>query len=312
MHDLEAEIAELGREGLLEAESARRTIALERGEVFSVFDELRFTMYTAVSGVLAGLGLVLKQNLDRIGPVVIVLALLSAAAVCYAGPIRTQLRGAKRSVGGDYLLLLGALILSADLGYAEAHFHWLGEHWSHHLLLLAVLHGLTAQLLRSGLVLSLALTSFASWFGVAANEVNVFQGGNALPESGLRAMACAGAVLIWREWHKRSGGASELQSVFEHFAANIAFWGALLWCFSSGWLLSGLLAVLALGWACIRKALRQSEEWFAVYGVGYASVGLCAVMVRLIREPMASAVLVLGVTVCAALLLWGIHERLKG
>jgi hypothetical protein len=50
------------------------------------------------------------------------LELLVDGEIDAAAAIRTRSRGETRSLGGDYLLLLGALTLSADVGYAESQF----------------------------------------------------------------------------------------------------------------------------------------------------------------------------------------------
>jgi hypothetical protein len=170
MLSLEPEYRALRLAGLIDEDAAARAIALERGTIFPVFEELRFVLYAAVASIISGVGILVKANLDRIGPLTLILALALAAAACYASAIRTRLRGSSRSIGGDYLLLLGALILSADLGYAESQFRWLGSHWSWHLLILAALHAVTAYALDSRLVLSVSLTSIAGWFGVEARR----------------------------------------------------------------------------------------------------------------------------------------------
>src|SRR5277367_5960196 len=113
MHSLEPECLELRAAGVIDESVALQACALERGGIFSVFQELRFLLYAAVAAITAGLGLVLKENLDRIGPLALMAMLALAAAACYATALRTRMRGKTRTIGGDYLLLLGALIVSA-------------------------------------------------------------------------------------------------------------------------------------------------------------------------------------------------------
>jgi len=66
------------------------------------------------------------------------------------------------------VLLLGVLLLGADLAYVETQFRWLGPRWPLHLLLVSVLYLLAAYRFDSRIVLSLALSSFAAWRGVSA------------------------------------------------------------------------------------------------------------------------------------------------
>src|SRR6059058_610607 len=99
-------------------------LAEERREVFSLFGELRAASYLAVALVTTGVGIVIKNNADRIGPLTIVAALLIAAAACYAFALTSRRRldgrmdaGATRTIVVDYVLLLGALLVSAAVGY---------------------------------------------------------------------------------------------------------------------------------------------------------------------------------------------------
>src|SRR5882672_1092013 len=170
----ETELQELRVAGVLDEVTAQRALALDRGAIFSLFEEFRVAMYAAVTLISVGLGLLLKRNLERIGPVTLLVAILVAAAACYATALRSRRRDVPRTVVGDYLLLLGALLLSAAAGYAESQFHWFGDQWARQLLILALAHGVAAYYFDSRLVLSLALTAFAAWFGIEPRFGNVF------------------------------------------------------------------------------------------------------------------------------------------
>jgi predicted membrane protein DUF2157 len=159
MHSLEEELSELRSAGAIDDATATRAMALERRTIFSVFDELRVVLYTAVALVVTGVGILIKDHLDRIGPVTLMFVLALVGGACYVPAIREKLRGAAYSPLADYLLLLGALLVSADLGYAETQFHWFGANWSRHLLILTTVHAFTAYALESRLVLSVALVA---------------------------------------------------------------------------------------------------------------------------------------------------------
>jgi hypothetical protein len=311
MLSLESEYRELRAAGVIEDALASRSIAVERGEVFSVSEELRVSMYAAVAAITAGVGLLLKAHLDRIGPLALVMALGAAAAGCYATAIRTRLRGETRSTAGDYLLLLGALMTSADLGYAESQFHWLGQNWSWHLLILFALHAGTAYVMDSRMVLSLALTSLAAWFGVQGDVVKSLEYGEALARTGDRALICAAVIVGWREIHRRSGAIQPFREVFEHFAANLGFWGALALCFESGTRLGGLACAGALAFVTIRHGLRRAREIFVIYGIGYSAVALLGLEMQLMTFGLQAAVMQLATVLAAVSLMWRLHREFK-
>jgi hypothetical protein len=311
MHSLEPEYLELRGAGEIDAAAASRAVALERRAIFSVFQELRFALYASVAAITSGIAILLGKNLDRIGPLTLILALAVVAAACYGTAIRTRRHGETRSVGGDYLLLLGALTLSADLGYAESQFHWLGTHWSWYLLILAALHAAAAYALDSRLVLSVSLASLAGWFGIEGNLNALLNFDGMMGHAGVQAILCASVILAWREAHRYLGGNRGYLYVFENFAANAGFCGALALCFVKETRLAGLVALLSVAGVSIAKALRDNQEIFLIYGVCYASLGLCSLEAQVLPFGLFAALLELATVVAGVTLLWVFHQRMK-
>ena len=266
-------------------------------------------LYAAVAAITTGIGLVVKDNLDRMGPLTFIACLALASAACYSTAVRTLWSRKTRSIGGDYLLLLGALLLSADLGYAESQFHWLGSEWQWHLLLLAAVHGVCAYALNSRLVLCLALSSLAAWFGIEGHGAAVFSAGMPTATLGADAIACAATILVWRAGNRILGGSAAFEGVFENFAANIGFWGALALCLTPGRRVVGLVILIALAAAAIFKALRAGEEIFAVYGTAYTAITLCWLEFDVIGFGSAALLLELITVLAGAVSLWYFHRR---
>jgi len=310
MHSLEEEMRELGSSGTLDEAAVAHALALERRSLFSVFDELRALLYVAVALVITGVGIVIKEHLDRIGPLTLVFTLAVAGAACYVPAIRTKSSEGGPSAVADYLLLLGALIVSADVGYAESQFHLLGANWSRHLLLLTAFHALTAYALRSRLVLSVALTSLAGWFGIERGPENLSPWHFATPGLGLRALVCSAFMLAWRTI-ARHANAAEFREIFEHFAANLAFWGAVGWCSDASMRVVGIVTLLLLAAVAIRRALRSGEESFAVYGIGYTAFGSSVVVAQVTDLGLFGATLVLVIVLTAAAALRRLHDVLR-
>jgi len=311
VNTLEPEYLELNTAGLIDDDTTARIVALEQGTLFSVFEELRFALYAAVAAITAGVGMLVSKNLDRIGPLTLIVALALVAAGCYGSAIRTRLRGESRTLGGDYVLLLGALMASADLGYIESQFHWLGSYWAWHLLILAALHAATAYALDSRLVLSVSLASLAAWFGIQQQLGSLLLPEGSLRDVGFRALACAGVILLWRTAHRFLGAAPPFEDVFEHFAANLGFWGTLALCFTPETRFIGLAVLIALAGISIRKGWLNSQEAFVIYGVAYTALGLCVVEAQVVHEGLTGAVSALIIVIAAIIVLWQFHQRMK-
>ena len=68
MHDLDAELRALPRAAT--SEPARvLALRLESRQLFSIHRELLVVLYVAVAAVIAGVGWLVRANLERIGPI---------------------------------------------------------------------------------------------------------------------------------------------------------------------------------------------------------------------------------------------------
>ena len=311
MHTLEPELRTLHAEGMIDDATASQALARERRDVFSLHQQLRLTLYVGVLLVMAGVGIVLARNLDRIGPLAIVMALVVVAALCAVPAVRARRAGRPLSVAVDYLLLLAVLLASADLAYAERQFTLLGPWWSWHLLLLAVVHAAVAYVFASPLVLAAALTSLAGWFGAGGTFGDLLPFSYSSPALGTRALACAAVIAVWRHIDSRARPDRRFSSVFDHFAVNLAFWGALAWCLEWPWLAAGLPVLAALAWLSVRHAFATGREAFLVYGILYAAIGICVLVVPRLHGMTLSFGFVLLVVCAAAATLWHLRRRLR-
>ncbi len=170
--DVEDAIERLQREGVLSPERALPLARAARGEVISLWAELRVALYAGVTLIATGAGLLIRQNLDRIGPLAIAIGLGVAAVACLAWVVARAPRFSWGEVPSpdlafDYLLLLGALLAATDVAYVEVKFTPLGASWPLHLLLVAGFYALLAFRFDSRIQWSLALTTFAAWRGVS-------------------------------------------------------------------------------------------------------------------------------------------------
>jgi hypothetical protein len=169
--DVVAAVDDLERRGVLDSGRAAIVGRVARGDLVSVHAELRVLLYAGVLVTMAGVSVLVSENLDRIGPVAIALALGLAAAACLlwvrsrAAPFSWG-EAVSPHLGLDYILLLGVLLSGATLAYVEANFTALGAAWSWHLFVVSLLAGILAFRFDSRVVFSLALSTFAAWRGV--------------------------------------------------------------------------------------------------------------------------------------------------
>jgi hypothetical protein len=295
--DVVLAIPALVESGALPPEQAPRLLRMARGELVSVRAELRALLYAGVLVATGGIGLLIQQNLQRIGPVAIAAGLGLAAAAALAWVFRVAPPFSWQEVPSpnlalDYVLLLGILLAAADLAYSETAFGLLGVHRSLHLLIVAGLAGLAACRFDSRLVFGLALTSFAAWRGISlalaqGSAVSRFPWNGALRAN---AIACGLLFAALGFGLARSGRKAHFEPVAVDLGWLLALGGLASGMFESGgagapWAASGALwaGVLLLtggGLAAFAYRTRRFPRF------GYGVVAAYAGLTRLLFEGM--------------------------
>ncbi|HEX7190007.1 MAG TPA: DUF2157 domain-containing protein [Thermoanaerobaculia bacterium] len=333
MFSVAPEIAQLRDSGAITADRALPLITHEQREVVSVYAELRFLTWAGVMLIVTGVGVLLKNHLDEIGPLAIAVAIAAGAAGCYfwaaykfllssraAKTARDPLHGSEagdpsrssalgmtgKSLVDDYILILGALLLSADFGYIEHTWHLLGANWKDHLLVLAVIHGVTAYVFDSRLVLSVALASLAAWLGVQRSLNTLFGSSR---DTAVRAFVCAAIVFAWRLIDARYRKLRTFSPLFDHYAANLAFWGSLILCADKDLRLLGCALALGLAAASAIYGVKTRNEMFLIYACIYGVIALDVAVVDLV--PDLAALFIMMSSIVAVVSLFLIHAQMR-
>lgn len=152
---------------------------LQTGKIYSVHRELRFFLYLGILLIAAGAGFTVRQYFaDRAD-----LALVVALTLCWIGAFLycffkggAFARGevAPPHIAFDFILFFGCVFYALDVAYLETHFFILGEGWKNYLLVSAALFFFLAYRFDNRLVLSLALSSLAAWFGFTLSAHRIF------------------------------------------------------------------------------------------------------------------------------------------
>jgi hypothetical protein len=236
--EVAAALRRLVRERVMTPEQAAPLLREARGELISVRGELRALLYAGVLLVTSGVGLLVKQNLDRIGPLAIAIALGVSAIACLTWVFRAAApfswgERASGHVAFDYVLLLGVLLAGTDLAYIETKFTPLGDDWPWHLLVVALIAGTLAVRFDSRVVWSLALSTFAAWAGINVRHLLALGGRFLGDPSVLVSWVACGALFVMLAGEQRRRGRKA------HFAP----------------------VTLHLGWLLVLVALANGAVW---------------------------------------------------
>lgn len=174
--EVSAAVPLLVERGLISAPAAERILPVARGERVSARAELRWGMGVGVALVAAGVGLALRENLDRLGPWTVAALLALAVAASFGwllrrapGLSRGRAEGSDRV--DDGLVLLGLALFGAELAWIETRLAGLGDAWPWHLLVASAAAAAAAVRFDSRVAWFLALTTFAAWRGLALATV---------------------------------------------------------------------------------------------------------------------------------------------
>jgi hypothetical protein len=307
--DVASAIPELVRRGILTPEQASPPLRVARGELVSVYHEIRLLLWAGVFLAATGAGILVKENLERIGPVVIavVLGIAAGAALAWVArnaPPFSWEQTAPRHVAFDYVLLLGVLLAAADLAFIEAQFTPLGREWPWHLLIVAILMAFLALRYDSRTVFSLALSTFAAWRGVSVTQIETSLWRDLEVSVRLNALACGVLFILLGRYLRSSGKKLHFEPVAVHLGWLLFFGSVALGLGGGLWKEFVSIAILLGGGAGLASyAYRQNRFSLLALGVFAGYIGLSRLLFHLTHEPILVALwfLVSAVGVIAGL-----------
>ncbi len=315
--DLAKAIPEMVESGVLEETKARTLLRMAQGELISIRPEIRLLFYLGVLLTAAGVGLLVKQNYQQIGPLAISIgvgvgALASFAWAARQAPAFSWREVPSPSLGYDYLLLLGVLLAAADLAFIELQFTPLGANWPWHLLITALLMLCIAIRYDSRTIFSLALSTFAAWRGLSVSliEKPIWR----VTDESVRWNAiCCGLLFVFLgHYLLRTGRKSHFEPVAVHLGWLLIL-GALV---SGGWAqgLKGITYIafltamgIGLAWHSFQK---QRFPLFS-FGVFAAFIALNELVTKSRLDFVLKSLLVSGTAIVLIALLWKAHRRMK-
>jgi hypothetical protein len=304
--EIAAALRRLVRERVMTPDQAAPLMREARGELVSVREELRALLYAGVLLVVTGVGLLVKQNLDRIGPATIAIAIGVAALAClgWVARVAEPFSWGERPpshVAFDYVLLLGIMLAGADLAYVEAKFTPLGDNWPWHLLVVSAFTASLAARFDSRVAWSLGLSTFAAWAGINVRHL-LELGGRFLSDPAVLGswLACGILFVVVAGELRRRDWKAHFAPVTLHLGwllvlvalANGAVWE---W-YESPWAVWAAVLLAVSGSLAIRAHQTRRFVLFAMAALG-VYVAISAFVVYLVEE-------VIGDPSGLTLLLW--------
>jgi hypothetical protein len=164
----------------------------------------------------------------------------------------------------------------------------------------------TAYAFGSRLVLSVALTSLAAYLGVQRNLDTIWGSSR---DTALRAFACAAIVVAWRLIDAKYRKTRDFSPVFDHYAANLAFWASLILSADKDLRLAGCAIALVLAAASAVYGVKTHSEMFVIYACVYGVIALDIAVVDLV--PDLAALFIMMSSIVAVVSLFLIHAQMR-
>src|SRR5271170_6874430 len=268
-------------QGVISPEQHTLLTGLSRAEPFSVFLELNVILYAGVLAFVAGLGWTITTWSEQLGDV-LVLAILSALlAACFwycfsRAPAWSPRETPSPSLVFDYVLYLGSLTWSVELGYIENRFHVLSGQWDLYLLATAGFFFFLAYRFDNRFVLSLALSSLAGWLGLTISHWPSHSDAAYRQDAILYSLivAIAGAILKRRELKPHFFG------TYLNISANVLFWALLSGVFNRQGYAVWFLGLVAACGASLAWGIPRRKFSFVAYAAVYGYVGVSSILIR--------------------------------
>lgn len=276
--DIAEAIPKLAAAGVLDETKAAGLRRIALGKRVSVHDELRLLLYAGVLLVASGVGLLVRQNLERIGPTVVAVVLAIAAASClvWVGAKASPFSRGESTTphfAFDYLLLLGALLVAADLAYVELRFTPLGASWPWHLLLVAILYAGLGVRYDSKTLFSLSLATFAAWRGFSLAMFGRRLGREVDERIAVEAVVWGLAFVLLGVLLKRSRFKPHFEPVATHLGWLFAFLGP-VYRLDSDLATAWAALLIGAGAGLAVFSYRGRRFWLFAMGVVAAHIGL--------------------------------------
>jgi Predicted membrane protein (DUF2157) len=165
---------ELFDKNLITEEQFKRIEIITSGRILSVFYELRILLYLGVMMFTSGAGVLIYQNIGELGHIISIVFLTLIMIACFWYVV---MRGQDYDNGivkppsayFDYLLLLGCLLFVSIQGYIQYQYGTFTDLIEWNTLITSLFYFYVAYRYDHLGVLSLAITAFASFWGLSVS-----------------------------------------------------------------------------------------------------------------------------------------------
>ncbi len=270
---------DLRKASLLDDETCNRVTEAEKRELFSVHWHIRTLLYSGVTLLAGGTGMLIYKNIDTIGHALLITLTGLAAAACLVYCILKARPYSKQKVESpgmvyDYILLLGCLLFLSFLGYLQWQYTLFGIRYGLSAFIPALVLLTAAYRFDHLGVLALGLTLFSSWLGITITPLDMLSGNDfgslQVIYTGLVLSLLFGACVYL---HRKKEFKKHFDFTYMNFASHLAGIACLAGLFTTGsWIWWGLLTAVSI-FFIYRYAITERSFYFMLVALVYGYTG---------------------------------------
>ena len=196
--------------------------------IFSLNAELKLFLYLSVLLFTSGIGILIYENIDKIGHIAILSLLLMVIAVCFYYCFKNS-KGFHKSETSfehpvlEYLVLAGNILTCIFIGYLQFQYKPFGEHYGLATLVPTIVSFFCAYYFDNKSVLTIGVTGLAAYVGLSVAPQDLLNSNDFYASQNLSYSAVILGVLfiLWTIYSNRISLKTHFNLIFLTFALHI-------------------------------------------------------------------------------------------
>ncbi|MBO9154169.1 DUF2157 domain-containing protein [Chitinophaga sp. GCM10012297] len=279
-------VDKLSGTGLLTQESRDK---LQQPRLFSIHWEVNTLLYLGVLLLSGGLGILVYKNIDTIGHQAILLLIGLTCGLCFMYAYKKKRPFSRHkvlapNVGWDYVVLLGCLLFITFVTYLQAQYNVFGTRYGSATFIPMLVLLFSAYYFDHLGVLSLAITNFAAWMGIAITPYEILTSNHFNTDTRLIFTGILlGVILI------AAGYLSEyfdfkkhFTFTYDNFGVHILFISLLAGMFVMPSYFFFFLGLLAFSAFCYWQSKKRRSFYFMMITTLYLYIALGYLVIRML------------------------------
>lgn len=270
--------------GLLSQESREKLL---QPRLFSVHWEVTTLLYLGVLLLSGGLSILVYKNIDTIGHQAILLFIGLTCGLCFMYAHKkkrpfSRHKAPAPNMGWDYVVLLGCLLFITFITYLQAQYNVFGTRYGSATFIPLLVLLFSAYHFDHLGVLSLAITNFAAWMGIAITPYEILTGNHFNTDTRLVYTGILlGVILITAGYlSERFDVKKHFTFTYDNFGVNILFISLLAGMFVLENYFFFFTGLLVFGAFCFWQSAKRRSFYFMMITTLYLYIAAGYLVIR--------------------------------